>query len=201
MSTTVAKKTQGRNNGSTIMPVQVASSNSSAPTKGLCNLEKLTSRVYGVHNPPRDWADVAFLIPHEAVRRELMAMCRSIDQLVRLAADEADTRETHKAVHEGWRAVYFCEWFVGPLTDLIHEHHDNEEIIYFPWVKTRADLSQWDAEKLSHGHEDLMEMMARAGDLCKEIIAKKGEKCANELSQLQVQLHELKDFMDGTWAS
>lgn len=128
-------------------------------------------------------------------------MCRSVDQLVHLATNDANTSETHKADHDGWRAVYFCEWFISPLTDLIHEHHGNEEIIYFPWVKTKADLSEWDAEKLSHGHEDLMEMMARAGDLCKEIIKKKGEKCTNELSQLRAQLHELKDFMNGTWAT
>jgi hemerythrin-like domain-containing protein len=179
----------------------VVASNSSAPARELCTLEKLTSSVYGVHNPPRDWADAAFLIPHEAIRRELTAMCRSVDQLVHLATNDANTSETHKADYDGWRAVYFCEWFISPLTDLIHEHHGNEEIIYFPWVKTKADLSEWDAEKLSHGHEDLMEMMARAGDLCKDIIKKKGEKCTNELSQLRAQLHELKDFMNGTWAT
>ncbi|KAI2504697.1 Hemerythrin HHE cation binding domain [Fragilaria crotonensis] len=196
MSSAITQKTtHGCNKGSTKTPVAVTST-SAAPTKELSNSEKLTSSVYGVHNPPQDWADVALLIPHEAIRRELTAMCRSVDQLVYLFVNDEDTRETHKALHEGWRAVYFCEWFVGPFTDMIYDHHDNEEIIYFPWIKTRVDLSHWDAEKLSHGHEDLMEMMARAADLCKEIIAKKGENCANELSQLQVQLRELKDFMD-----
>ena len=169
----------------------------------LCVVEKLTSTVYGVHNPPRDWADIAFLIPHEALRHELTAMCRSIDQLVlgseTAAANATEKRETHKTVYEGWQAVYFCEWFTGPFTDLIHEHHDNEEIIYFPWLKTRADLTQWNAAKLSHGHEDLIEKMTRAGDLCNCIIAKKGEKCANELSELKIQLHDLEEFMNGTY--
>ena len=171
-------------------------------TNQFCIVEKLTSSVYGVHNPPRDWADIAFLIPHEAIRHELTAMCRSIDQLVlgsETAALNTTDNGTQKTVCEGWQAVYFCEWFTGPFTDLVSEHHDNEEFIYFPWLKTRADLTQWNAAKLSHGHEDLVESMIRAGDLCYRIIAKKGEKCAIELSELKIQLRELEEVTNGTY--
>ena len=176
----------------------------------LCVLEQLTSSVYGVHNPPQDWADVGLLIPHEAIRRELTAMRASIDKLADAAAanvksnggrkheQQQQQQEQPLTGFEGWKAVYFCEWFAGPLTDLIHEHHDNEEIIYFPWVKTRVDLSLWNAARLSHGHEELMEMMSSAGKLCKTIIAKKGNNCERDLVELQTQLHAFQEYMIGT---
>ena len=68
----------------------------------------LTSDVYGENNPPKDWCDIGLLIPHEAIRREMTAMVKSVNAL-----DE-------KSLDDSWRILYFCEWFIDVFAITIH---------------------------------------------------------------------------------
>ena len=54
------------------------------PTGGFAKLfvlDQITSSLYGPDSPPKDWADISFLVPHEAIRREMAAMSKSITKL------------------------------------------------------------------------------------------------------------------------
>jgi hypothetical protein len=73
----------------------------------------LTSDVFGAENPLQDWCDISLLIPHEALRREMSAMERSVEAL--------------KEDYDFWRSLYFAEWFVDFMAPIIHGHHENEE--------------------------------------------------------------------------
>ena len=145
-------------------------------------LEKITSSVYGVDNPPIDWADISLLVPHEAIRREMTRMCLSINKL-------------NESRGEAWQVVYFCEWFTDQFAAMVHEHHDNEEVIYFPWIATKVELPD---KKLSEGHKELTAQIKAICDLCETAIAKEGESCSEELSQLQILINELEPLMNGT---
>lgn len=68
-------------------------------------LDKLTSTVYGPRNPPKDWADISLLVPHECIRREERAMLRSVEALQKRTSAES------KRVLS-WQILYFCEWFI-----------------------------------------------------------------------------------------
>ena len=67
----------------------------------------LTYHVYNENNPPKDWCDVGLLIPHEAIRREMTAMVKSVNALDEKSQDD-------------WRILYFCEWFIDVFAITIH---------------------------------------------------------------------------------
>jgi len=73
----------------------------------------LSSEVYNSKNPPKDWADVALLVPHEGLRRELSAMLTSVEAL--------------DGNSQSWQILFFAEWFVDIHCPTVHSHHDNEE--------------------------------------------------------------------------
>lgn len=129
-------------------------------------LEKITSSVYGVDNPPIDWADISLLVPHEAIRREMTRMCLSINKL-------------NESRGEAWQVVYFCEWFTDQFAAMVHEHHDNEEVIYFPWIATKVELPD---KKLSEGHKELIAQIRRFVIYAKRLLRKK-EKAAPKSSR------------------
>jgi len=148
-------------------------------------LEKITSNLYGPSNPPMDWADITFLIPHEAIRREIAAMSKSITKL----NDNGDSSS-----FEPWQAVYFCEWFVDHLLPAVLDHHHNEEVIYFPWVRTKVELPN---KKLSDGHVELIAKLATIQTICETVIHKGGVDCTDELAELKDKMLELeKDMLD-----
>lgn len=93
-----------------------------------------------MQRPPVDWCDSSLLIPHEALRHELQAMLKSIEKLS--SAEPTDS----------WRTVNFCRWFVEVLVPVIHSHHDNEELIFFPAIKARAQMP--DRVRLGKNEED-----------------------------------------------
>lgn len=63
------------------------------------------------------------------------------------------------------------QWEKQALTKLwtlfeewVHEHHENEEKIFFPWIATRVELP----ERLTSDHLTLMDMLRECGKLVKE---------------------------------
>ena len=73
--------------------------------------EGLTSSVYNMKNPPKDWCDVSLLMPHEAIRMEMMAMKASVAAL----------HEYYDDAKDGWRVLYFSQWYLDVFASLIRE--------------------------------------------------------------------------------
>lgn len=138
--------------------------------------EKLTSDVFSVDFPPMDWADVGLLIPHEAIRRQMMAMVQSVAALPDAPTD--DNNET-------WKVTLFAEWYCDFFFDSVEEHHDAEEKIYFPWIKERAEYPE---KEFSKSHEELMAAMMAIKETCEEILSKKGKDCAKEIASLKEKI-------------
>lgn len=148
--------------------------------------DKLTSDVYTTTNPPQDWADVAFLVPHEAIRYEMKAMVGSVEALHASKDDETAP----------WKALYFSQWFVDYFYKFVHEHHDAEELIYFPFLETKVQLP--DKDELSH--EVLIFQMNELKALAETMIEKKGIKCSNEIAAFHEKLGPFHTFMRGNVA-
>jgi hypothetical protein len=147
-------------------------------------LDNFTSEVYGPKNPPKDWADVSLLVPHETIRREMDRMTASVDKLASRLGDKS---------YEPWHAVYFCEWFVDVFEPFVHLHHDGEEEFFFPWLAEKEEIP---SKKYGKSHEELMGMMKEIGNICQEIIRLKGEGCEKAVEDLKEKTpkfaHEMK---------
>lgn len=144
--------------------------------------EGLTSAVYGPENPPKDWADAGFLIPHEALRFSMNKMLASAEAL----KDDYEKKES-------WKVLYFAEWYVEDFASMVHDHHSNEEDIYFPWVATKAELPE---KVLSKQHEDLVKMLEEMKSICISVKKKKGIKCADEIQKLKEKIPLFIDDMN-----
>jgi hemerythrin-like domain-containing protein len=144
----------------------------------------LTSDVFGAENPPKDWCDISLLIPHEALRREMSAMERSIEALKADYDDEKDY----------WRSLYFAEWFVDFMAPIIHSHHENEEGIYFPWIATKAEIPE---KKMAKDHKALIELLDAIEKFCQAIIDKQGKKCGDEINKLKATVPPFYAEMKG----
>jgi hypothetical protein len=62
---------------------------------------KLTSDVFNEANPPTDWADMSLLVPHEAIRRQMTMMVRSVAAM-----------PTDPSVNELWKVYLFAKWYI-----------------------------------------------------------------------------------------
>ena len=132
---------------------------------------KLTSEVFTEENPPTDWADAGLLIPHEAIRRQMTMMAQSVNAM----PDSPDDKEA-------WKLTLFSKWYVDYFYECVHEHHDAEEKIYFPWMMTKVTIPD---KEFGKSHEDLMNDMAEIKLCCAEIIKKKGKGCSANVAILK----------------
>ena len=136
--------------------------------------EKLNSDFFNEDNPPVDWADTSLLIPHEAIRHQMKMMVQSVQAIPdNLEYDEA------------WKVTLFSKWYIDYFYESVHEHHDNEEDIYFPWIKTRAVLPH---EQFSSSHEELVSNMGSIKKICNTILDKGGKDCSDEITSLKNQI-------------
>ncbi|CEM06729.1 unnamed protein product [Vitrella brassicaformis CCMP3155] len=100
---------------------------------------KLTSTVV---REARDYADMSMLIPHEALRRELLEMSSCVPYL------------KAEASHL-WKMKLFFRWYRTYFYPIIHGHHANEEKIFFPQLAKKVGASELPAT-LSSDHETMM---------------------------------------------
>ena len=140
-------------------------------------LKNITSEIFGVDNPPLDWADVSLLVPHELLRREMQHLSKSVDKLAENAAN---------GTIQPWQAVYFSDWYLDYFEPFVHEHHDIEEHHYFPWIMTRCEIPE---KKFSKGHQELMEAMDEIAKLAKKMIEKKGVDVKAEVDDMKAKIH------------
>lgn len=64
----------------------------------------------------------------------------------------------------------------------MHEHHDAEESIYFPWIESKAPIPE---KELSQSHEELISTMQQMKGACEAICQKGGVDCTTEISLLK----------------
>ena len=94
----------------------------------------------------------ALLIPHEALRRELERGLKALDN--------------YDPINYPWKAYCMNDWFRLFIMPMIHDHHDIEEKIFFPfYVKLGAQFP----EKQTTDHHTLIQKMDHIRDLSHEI--------------------------------
>ncbi|CEM14938.1 unnamed protein product [Vitrella brassicaformis CCMP3155] len=109
-----------------------------APPLGKAIPEKLTSRVIKEVN---DFADLSFLVPHEALRREM----RRAEELL-----------PYLKLGHDWRIERFFKWWRLYFYPFLHGHHDNEEIYFFPALEWKCGRLP---EQCTCSHATLMATM------------------------------------------
>jgi len=132
---------------------------------------KLTSEVFNEANPPVDWADAGLLIPHEAIRRQMAMMIQSVNAM----SDTPDDKDA-------WKLTLFSKWYSEYFYESVHEHHDAEEKVYFPWMMTKATIPD---KEFGKSHEELMSVNAEIKKCCAEIIKKGGKGCSAQVVTLK----------------
>lgn len=147
--------------------------------------EALKSDVFNAKNPPKDFADVAFLVPHEGLRRMVSAFSNSVSALKEDYPDE-----------EHWKVLYFSEWYLDYFFPIVVDHHKNEEAIYFPAIKTKGvDVP----ERLTQTHDDLVDLLKKTQKSCEAVVAKNGIKCSEEIKQLKSSVEFLTTDLIGKY--
>lgn len=132
---------------------------------------KLTSEVFNEENAPVDWADAGLLIPHEAIRRQMNMMVQSVNAMPDSPEDK-----------DAWKITLFSRWYIEFFYVFVHEHHDVEEHIYFPWIKTKASIPE---KEFGNSHEELMSAMGEIKKCCVSIIAMGGKGCRSHVATLK----------------
>ena len=117
-----------------------------------------------------DWADAGLLIPHEAIRRQMKMMVQSVNAM----PDDSPP--------EAWKITLFSQWFIDYFYESVHEHHDAEEKIYFPWMKTKTTIPE---KEFSGSHVELMSAMDGIKKVCAQIITKQGKGCGALVAELK----------------
>lgn len=114
---------------------------------------------------------MGLLIPHEAIRRQMSMMVQSANAMPDSPAD-----------NELWKATLFAKWYCDYFFDAVEEHHDAEDTIYFPWIKSKAEYPE---KEFSKGHHDLSAALKDMKDACTTICQKGGKECNKEIALLK----------------
>ncbi len=91
---------------------------------------------------PQDWADESILLPHELIRNAIIRMetVLSIEKF---------------GEYSDWKMEYFHKWYENYFYNFVHHHHQIEEQIYFPFLKTKANVP----EKVVNDHTALIKQL------------------------------------------
>lgn len=146
--------------------------------------EQLTSDVYGPDHLPKDWADMALLVPHETMRREMQRLLKSIDKL-------SDRLKDHSI--QDWQTLWVCEYIVDVFEPFVELHHAGEEKIYFPWIASKAKIPE---KKISKDHKELVSSLHEIGAICGDIVRNGGKNCNEDIEKLKTKFHEFVPEMN-----
>ena len=185
-------------------------------------LDKLTSRVFGNSDKdgcrcraPQDWLDVTVLLPHEALRRETAALCRSVRYAAGYGTTTTTTTTTTtsssnpKGNGEAWQQL--ADWYVQYYYNVVqgyleyhhhHYHHDeqgqDEETRKAPLDSTRALPGQ-----AVHGHDELVTLLRTIRDTFRTIMSNDSidhsvVPSLKVMQTLQTNVLELHYVLNGT---
>jgi hypothetical protein len=114
---------------------------------------------------PKDWADESILLPHELIRNAILKM-------------ESVLSTENFGENLNWKIEYFHKWYDNYFYNFVHHHHQIEEEIYFPFLKTKAIIP----DKVVNDHTSLIKQL----DEIKEIY---------DINILREKVQELKNNM------
>jgi hypothetical protein len=125
----------------------------------------LTSRVISLNPEGKiDHADMALLLPHEAVR----IMTERTSRVLAFYNPEKHP----------WKIKRMQTWFQDIYIPIIHEHHDAEEKIFFPFFKALG-APAFDSQVKEH-----VELMSRLEDVRKSLSSPSGDEVRRAFAQL-----------------
>ena len=101
-----------------------------------------------MHDWPFPIEDDGFYKIHDALRMDM-------NDIQAIAERLSSTQEVQHWEKQAFTKVWtlFEEW--------VHEHHENEEKVFFPWIATRVELP----ERLTSDHLTLMDMLRECAKL------------------------------------
>eukprot|EP00127_Corallochytrium_limacisporum_P001290 Clim_evm2s50 gene=Clim_evmTU2s50 len=103
------------------------------------------------NNQAEWWARILF--PHESFR---MDACVILDLL-----DRKYVKGT-----QPWKMDYFCKYWMDFYSPSIKDHHDNEELLYMPYINNLPGCHIED--KVSADHEEIMKLMGKVNEAVTE---------------------------------
>lgn len=127
---------------------------------------------------PKDWCDEGLLIPHEALRQDLFAA----DEVLKCLKNDGTA---------AWKLANFFIWFREYHYPNVHHHHDAEELIYFPWMRSRVALP----EKLAKDHDFLIAQMDKIDSLYTHGAELDAAATGELIAALQREWGTYKEFM------
>mmetsp|Transcript_24812 Transcript_24812/g.68701 ORF Transcript_24812/g.68701 Transcript_24812/m.68701 type:complete len:608 (-) Transcript_24812:121-1944(-) len=141
----------------------------------LCKLDTLTSDAFSNKKPPTHWTDTVLLVPHEWLRHEM-------------AEAEVSIAVLPEKLGWGdlWKAVYFCQWIVDYFAKVVLLHHQNEEVIYFPFMLDNG--CKIPEEKTAADHVTLMAELAAIESLAAAVVKDEGWWSTDRIKELKVKI-------------
>jgi len=125
---------------------------------------------------PEGWQEEGILFPHEGIRFLMEELCSA----VRTMDPKLD-----------WKWNNLSTWYQDYFYDVVHHHHDTEELIYLPWMQTRVAIP----EKISTDHPELMRVMDELRDLLKSGALRPVNERAEFLAQLREKVDAFVEDM------
>lgn len=125
---------------------------------------------------PEGWQEEGILFPHEGIRFLM--------------------EELHWAVQvmdpkPAWKWENLSTWYQDYFYDVVHHHHDTEELIYLPWMQTRVAIPA----KISTDHPELMRVMDELRDMLRSGVLKPVGERAELLAQVRERVEAFVEDM------
>ena len=131
--------------------------------------EKLgsTTTVCPPINGESPYYERAFLIPHEALRFNLLLLERSV-------------QPQYFQVSRQWKIKRVSHWYHQHFVHFLHDHHDVEEQIVFPHYKKAKGVSV--PSSIEHDHEVLLKQIEGISAILKKMETTMDEKPLQEMA-------------------
>ena len=141
----------------------------------------------GAIRQPRDYADDAFLVPHEFLRRQLRALSEQFG-----AVDAS----TFRSADQLWRVRLLARYIVEYLAPIVEYHHNNEERVVIPQL-ARHGIRIEGGELDAIAHEELvLGLDAIAASARALLEAAAGDEDVKQLAFLKVRIPEFEAEMN-----
>jgi iron-sulfur cluster repair protein YtfE (RIC family) len=128
---------------------------------------------------PKEWYEITYMIPHEGIRHAANSM---LDGLKKIRPIKGQLWKLNR-----WIRYYRV------FDPFVHEHHDNEEELFFPLFLERAK-DEMPSERMSMDHEQLLELLNLVKFDC-EHFEKSFPKGGNIEGSEDTELAEFKDIL------
>jgi iron-sulfur cluster repair protein YtfE (RIC family) len=125
---------------------------------------------------PEGWQEEGILFPHEGIRFLL--------EELKWAVQVMDPKPA-------WKWENLSTWYQDYFYDVVHHHHDSEELIYLPWMQTRVAIP----EKISADHPGLLWAMDELRDMLKSGASKPAGERAELLAQVRERVEAFVEDM------